>query len=144
MYSRSWLCFNRTTQNSVFNIAGALYAATLFLGVSNSSSVQVTAQWRTDKGTVADACACHVRCVNPVTQDNVTFRARNHHGSKMLSRGVDTLPTAAERGFVVLQPVTSIQRSVFYRERAAGALSSPLVGPVVRLLCQRLVARGRC
>jgi len=48
---------NRTTQNNIFNIAGALYAATLFLGVSNSSSVQ---------------------------------------------------------------PVTSIQRAVFYRERSAG------------------------
>ena len=33
---------DRTTQNNIFNIAGALYAATLFLGVSNSSSVQVT------------------------------------------------------------------------------------------------------
>ena len=30
----------RGTQQNIFNVAGALYAATLFLGVSNSSSVQ--------------------------------------------------------------------------------------------------------
>jgi hypothetical protein len=33
----------RSSINDVFNIAGALYAATLFLGVNNSSSVQPVA-----------------------------------------------------------------------------------------------------
>ena len=34
----AWYC--RSTQQDIFNVSGALYAATLFLGVSNSSSVQ--------------------------------------------------------------------------------------------------------
>ena len=32
--------YRRRTQQNIFNVSGALYAATLFLGVSNSSSVQ--------------------------------------------------------------------------------------------------------
>ena len=56
----------RTTQQNIFNVAGALYAATLFLGVSNSSSVQ---------------------------------------------------------------PIMSIERGVFYRERAAGKPQSWLLRP---------------
>jgi ABC-2 type transporter len=33
----------RTTQTDIFNVMGALYSATLFLGVSNSASVQPVA-----------------------------------------------------------------------------------------------------
>lgn len=55
------LCWCRHTQQNLFNVIGALYAAVLFLGVNNSSTVQ---------------------------------------------------------------PVVAVERSVFYRERAAGMYSA--------------------
>jgi len=114
---------DRTTQNNIFNIAGALYAATLFLGVSNSSSVQVTQQ---------DGFAPNPN-PNPKTELHglCTSTEPPPMGTSLMHLPVffgqlcasHACCTTSERILCCVQPVTSIQRAVFYRERSAGGSS---------------------
>jgi hypothetical protein len=70
----------RSSINDVFNIAGALYAATLFLGVNNSASVQPVAS--VERCALLPTCAIFgdVSILPVALQPYRMMNTLSHHG----------------------------------------------------------------